>query len=73
MKKFNENSKIGEIIADERAVEIIKNYLPNLLNNKMLGMAKMYTLKAAMNYASFVGLSNEQANTMAKEILEIEG
>lgn len=72
MGKFNEKTKIKELLEDEKAIAVIEKWLPGVKESPAVAMAKNFTIKAAMNYKALVGLSDEQAEAFKKEILEIE-
>lgn len=64
------DSKVGEILKDTQAVEILEKYAPGIANNPMIGMAKGMTLKAilAMPQARQAGLTEDKVEKVLAEI-----
>lgn len=44
MAQFNENSKLGEIMADEGAMAIMQKHMGDFASNPMVGMMKDKTM-----------------------------
>lgn len=72
MGKFNENSEIKELLEDERAVAIINEYLPGVLNNPMVNMVGGYKLKTAKAYAGMIGMDSKKADEMMDKLFRLE-
>lgn len=45
---LSQDSKLGEILANEKGREILEKHAPGITKNPQLGMAKSFTLKAIM-------------------------
>ena len=64
------DTKVGEILQDTQAVEILEKYAPGVSKNPMIGMAKGMTLKAiiAMPQAKQAGLTEDKVEKVLSEI-----
>jgi hypothetical protein len=64
------NTKVGEILKDTRAVEILERYAPGVSKNPMIGLAKGMTLKSlvAMPQAKQAGVTEEMVLKVLAEI-----
>lgn len=64
------DTKVGEILKDTQAVEVVEKYAPGISKNPMIGMAKGMTLKSilAMPQARQAGLTEEVALKVLAEI-----
>jgi hypothetical protein len=64
------DTKVGEILKDSQAVEVVEKYAPGISKNPMIGMAKGMTLKSilAMPQARQAGLTEEVALKVLAEI-----
>jgi hypothetical protein len=67
---YTMDTKVGEILKDTKAVEILEKYVPGVSKNPMLGLAKGMTLKAilAMPPAKEAGLTEEMVKKVLAEI-----
>lgn len=72
MGKYNQDTKIGELLRDDRAVAVIEKYLPGFRSNPILPMAKLYSVKAAANYAAMMGVSKEDSDRLIQDIMNLE-
>ena len=65
---YTMDTKVGDILKDTNAVEILEKHVPGISKNPMIGMAKGMTLKAilAMPQAKQAGLTEE----MVKKVLD---
>lgn len=63
-------TKVGEILKDTHAVEILEKHAPGISKNPMLGLAKGMTLKAivSMPQAKQAGLTEEMVTKVLAEI-----
>jgi hypothetical protein len=63
-------TKVGDILKDTNAVEILERYAPGVSKNPMIGLAKGMTLKAllAMPQAKQAGITEEMVTKVLKEI-----
>ncbi|MFZ3071363.1 MAG: hypothetical protein WA110_09630 [Anaerolineaceae bacterium] len=63
-------SKVGELLKDPRAVEIIEKYVPGLTKNPLVALAKGKTLKSLleMPQAKGTGLTEEMITKVLAEI-----
>jgi hypothetical protein len=64
------DTKVGELLEDTRAVEILEKYVPGVSRNPMVGMASGMTIKAllAMPQAKQYGITEEKVKTVLEEI-----
>jgi hypothetical protein len=64
------DTKLGEILKDTQAVEILEKYAPGVSKNPMIGMARGMTLKAvlAMPQAKQAGLTEDRVEKVLAEI-----
>jgi hypothetical protein len=64
------DTKVGEILKDTHAVEILERYAPGVSKNPMIGLAKGMTLKAllAMPQAKQAGVTEEMVLKVLKEV-----
>jgi hypothetical protein len=63
-------TKVGDILKDTRAVEILEKHVPGVSKNPMIGLAKGMTLKAilAMPQAKQAGLTEAMVTKVLAEI-----
>jgi hypothetical protein len=63
-------TKVGEILKDTGAVEILERYAPGVSNHPMIGLAKGMTLKSlvAMPQARQAGVTEEMVLKVLAEI-----
>ena len=64
------DTKVGDILKDTKAVEILERHVPGITKNPMIGMAKMMSLKSilAMPQAKQAGLTEEMVKQVLTEI-----
>jgi hypothetical protein len=64
------DTKVGEILLDTGAVEILERYAPGVSSNPMIGLAKGMTLKSlvAMPQARQAGVTEEMVLKVLAEI-----
>ena len=64
------DTKVGEILKDTRAVEILERHAPGISKNPMLGMASGMTLRSilAMPQAKQAGITEEMVQQVLAEI-----
>jgi hypothetical protein len=64
------DTKVGEILQDTGAVEILERYAPGVSSNPMIGLAKGMTLKSlvAMPQARQAGVTEEMVLKVLAEI-----
>jgi hypothetical protein len=64
------DTKVGEILKDAHAVEVLERYAPGVSKNPMIGLAKGMTLKSllAMPQAKDAGVTEEMALKVLAEI-----
>jgi hypothetical protein len=65
-------TKVGTLLKDPKAVEIIEKYVPGLSKNPLIGLAKGMSLKSILGVpqAKNAGLTKEMLETVLKEINE---
>ena len=64
------DTKVGEILKDTHAVEVLERHVPGISKNPMLGMAKGMTLRSvvAMPQAKQAGITEEMVQQVLAEI-----
>lgn len=64
------NTKVGEILDDTKAVNILEKYVPGISKNPMLGLAKGMTLKSLLDMpqAKQAGITEEMVKKVLAEI-----
>jgi len=64
------DTKVGDILKDTHAVEILEKHVPGISKNPMIGLASGMTLKAllAMPQAKQAGITEEMVSKVLKEI-----
>ena len=64
------DTKVGEILNDTHAVEVLERYAPGVSKNPMVGMAKGMTLKSllAMPQAKQAGITEDMVLKVLAEI-----
>jgi hypothetical protein len=64
------DTKVGDILKDTKALEILEKHVPGISKNPMIGMAKGMTLKSilAMPQAKQAGLTEDSVNKVLAEI-----
>lgn len=63
-------SKVGEILNNKKAVEVLEKYVPGITKNPMLALAKGMTLKnvLAMPQVKQYGITQEMITKVMDEI-----
>ena len=64
------DTKVGEILKDTHAVEVLERHAPGVSNNPMIGLAKGMTLKSllAMPQAKQAGITEDMVTKVLAEI-----
>jgi len=64
------DTKVGEILKDTRAVEILERHAPGVSKNPMIGMASGMTLRSilAMPQAKQAGITEDMVQKVLAEI-----
>ena len=64
------DTKVGDILKDTHAVEILEKHIPGVSKNPMIGMASGMTLKSvlAMPQAKEAGLTEDMVKKVLVEI-----
>jgi hypothetical protein len=64
------DTKVGEILKDTRAVEILERHAPGVSKNPMIGMASGMTLRSilAMPQARQAGITEDMVQKVLAEI-----
>jgi translation initiation factor 6 (eIF-6) len=64
------DTKVGELLRDTHAVEVLEKYVPGVSQNPMIGMASAMTIKSllAMPQAQQYGITEEKVMQVLKEI-----
>ena len=68
--EYTMDTKVGDILEDTRALEILEKHVPGVSKNPMIGMAKGFTLKQilAMLQAKEAGLTEDMVKKALAEI-----
>ena len=68
------DTKVGELLKDTKAVEVMEKHAPGISKNPMIGMAKGMTLKqvVGMPQARQAGLTEEMVTKVLGEINALE-
>ena len=71
---YTMDTKVGEILKDTQAVEVLEKNSPGVSKNPMIGMAKGITLKAvvAMPQARQAGLTEDKVEKLLAEITALK-
>ena len=64
------DTKVGDLLKDTHAVDVLEKYVPGITNNPMVGMASGMTIKSllAMPQAQQYGITEEKVQQVLKEI-----
>lgn len=64
------DTKVGDLLKDQEAVEIIERYAPGVSKNPMIGLAKGMSLRSvlSMPQARDAGLTEEMVSKVLTEI-----
>lgn len=67
---YSLDTKVGEILNDTHAVEVLERYAPGISTNPMLGMATGMTLRTilAMPQAKQYGITEDMVQKVLAEI-----
>jgi hypothetical protein len=67
---YTMDTKVGEILKDTNAVEVLERYAPGVSKNPMIGLAKGMTLKSllAMPQAKQAGITEDMVLKVLAEI-----
>lgn len=67
---YSLDTKVGEILNDTHAVEVLERYAPGISTNPMLGMATGMTLRSilAMPQAKQYGITEDMVQKVLAEI-----
>ena len=68
--KYDLMTKLGDLLKDPQAVEIIEKYVPGLAKNPMLILVKRKSLESLLDIpqAKDAGLTKEMLENLLKEI-----
>lgn len=64
------DTRVGDLLKDTRALEVLEKHVPGITKNPMIGMASGMTIKAllAMPQAQQYGVTEERVRTVLDEI-----
>lgn len=67
---YDLDTKVGELLNDTRALEILEKHVPGVSTNPMIGMASGMTIKSllAMPQAQQYGVTEEKVLKVLEEI-----
>lgn len=67
---INLNTKVKDLIKDERSVKIIEEFFPNFLEIKELKYFYNCKIKMALGKGKYVGMSNEEVKQILERIIQ---
>lgn len=64
------DTKVGDLLKDTHALEVLEKHVPGITKNPMIGMASGMTIKAllSMPQAQQYGVTEERVRTVLDEI-----
>ncbi len=67
---YSMDTKVGEILKDTRAMDVLEKHVPGISANPMIGMASGMTIKTllAMPQAQQYGITEEKVKKILEEI-----
>ena len=67
---YSLDSKVGDLLNDPHATQVLERYAPGLSNNPMIGMVKGMTLKSLvdMPQAKQMGITEDMVSKVLSEI-----
>lgn len=67
---YSMDTKVGELLKDTRAMEVLEKHVPGISANPMIGMASGMTIKSllAMPQAQQYGVTEEKVMKILEEI-----
>lgn len=67
---YSLDTKVGELLKDTRAMEVLEKHVPGVSANPMIGMASGMTIKSllAMPQAQQYGITEEKVMKILEEI-----
>ena len=67
---YTMDTKVGEILKDTHAVDVLERYVPGVSKNPMVGLASGMTIKSllAMPQAQQYGITEEKVKKVLEEI-----
>jgi hypothetical protein len=67
---YSVDTKVGELLKDTHAVEVLEKHVPGISKNPMIGMASGMTIKSllAMPQAQQYGVTEEKVKAILDEI-----
>ena len=67
---YTMDTKVGELLKDTHAVEVLEKHVPSVSKNPMIGMASGMTIKSllAMPQAQQYGVTEEKVRQVLDEI-----
>jgi hypothetical protein len=67
---YTVDTKVGDLLKDTHAVEVLEKHVPGISRNHMIGMASGMTIKSllAMPQAQQYGVTEEKVRTILDEI-----
>lgn len=72
MGKFNPDSKIRDVLADEKAKELIEKYFPGAIKHPLIPMAKGMKIKVINNFYKQAGLTKADVDKFQEDLYNIE-
>jgi len=67
---YTVDTKVGDLLKDTHAVEVLEKHVPGISNNPMIGIASGMTIKSllAMPQAQQYGVTEEKVKAILDEI-----
>lgn len=73
MAKFSPDSRLGEVIKDDRAKDLVAKHLgAGSLTHPLLPFIKMLTIKQALKYKNNAGFPPESIEALAQDLLQLD-
>jgi len=67
---FSADSKLGELLANEKAKAILEKYLPGMSTHPQLGMAKGFSLKMIASFPQ-AGITPDKLKAIVDELSKL--
>lgn len=73
MAKFSLDSRLGDVIKDERAKDLVARHLgAGSLTHPLLPFIKVLTIKQALKHKNNTGFPPESIEALAQDLLELD-
>ncbi|MDR3292705.1 MAG: hypothetical protein LBT20_01210 [Clostridiales bacterium] len=76
MGKFNYDTRVREVLRDQRAVDLVEEYAQGITNHPLVGVVKMFTLRQAFSYReaikNYLNLTDGEIDVFIERLFSIE-